>query len=206
MVDKSLKKLSRLELLELMVRLSEDNDVLVAENIRLRQELSERPRMPRAAKVGSIAELALQTNGFFESAQHAADDYLREIKYMRDQLAARAAAEGIDPRAPVNVPQVQSQQANEAATRAAQAQARAILKRANSQADSILADAKAKSEAIIAEANQQSRNTIARANRQADAVISAAHNDAKRQAPRGTNPSLSAPIRGRHVRVAAEGA
>lgn len=205
-MDKSLKKLSRLELLELMVKLSEDNDALMSENMGLRQALDERPRMPQAAKVGSIAEFALQTNGFFEAAQHAADDYLREIKYLRDQIAARAAAQGIDPHAPAQVPQVQSRQASEAAISDAQAQARAIVKRANSQAESIIADARTKSEAIIADANRQSHNIVARANRQADAVISAAHSEAKRQPTFGTNPGLSAPIRGRHVRPATEGA
>ncbi len=204
-MGKSLRKLNRLELLELMVQLSQENDTLAAENDQLKRALAAKPQMPRATKVGSLAEYALQANGYFESAQHAADDYLREIKRMRDQIAARAAAEGIDPKAAVQVPQVPAQ-ASETAIRDAQAQARAIVKRANSQAESIIANAKAKSEAIIADANRQSRTVISRANRQADAVISAAHKDAGRQNTKTSNPALSAPIRGRHIRKAAEGA
>ncbi len=205
-MDKSLKKLSRLELLELMVNLSEANDALAAENHQLKQALAAKPSISRAAKVGSIAELALQTNGFFEAAQHAADDYLREIKRMRDQLAARTAAEGQPAVASAQVPRVQAQQAGQAAVQDAQAQARAIVKRANSQAEAIVAEAKAKSEAMLADANQQSRTIISRANRQADAVISAAHSEATRTRSTKANPGLSMPIRGRHVRSAVEGA
>lgn len=239
-MDTSLKKLSRLELLELMVQLSEDNDYLKAENARLRQAYASRPAVSRAAKIGSIAELAMRTNGFFEAAQRSADDYLREIKRLRDQLAARAAAEGQPvgagrpqaataqapaavAQAPVAAAQVPgsvvqaqavavpmpnpaAQQESEAIIRDAQERAQAILKRANSQAESILAEARAKSEATIEDANRQSRAIVSRANHQADAVITAAHNDANRQAARRQNPGLSAPIRGRHVRAAAEGA
>lgn len=208
-MDRSLKKLSRLELLELMVKLSEENDAIAAENAQLKRALSAKPQISRAAKVGSIAELAMQTNGFFEAAQNAADDYLREIKRLRDQMAARAAAAGPAMSASESagrVPTAQEQAVANATVRDAQVQAQAIMKRANSQAESIVADARAKSEAIIADANQQSRTIIARANRQADAVISAANNDASRKKPTATNPALSAPIRGRHVRTAAEGA
>lgn len=205
-MGKSLKKLNRLELLELMVKLSEANDALIAENRQLKQALSVRPSISRATKVGSIAELALQTNGFFEAAQRAADDYLREIKRMRDQLAAHAAAEGRPAVTPVQVPRVQAQQSSEAAVQEAQAQARAIVKRAQSQAEAIVSDAKTKSEAILADANRQSHSIVSRANRQADAVISAAHNEATRVRPAVANPGLSAPIRGRHVRGVAEGA
>lgn len=204
-MDKSLKKLSRLELLEVMVHLSEERDTLVAENDRLRQALAAKPSISRAAKIGSIAELALQSNGYFESVQRSADDYLREIKRMRDQLAARLAAEGQASVAAAQVPSVPVQQVNSEAVQDAQAKARAIVKRANSQAESIIADARTKSDEVIADANRQSRAIIARANRQADAVISAAHNDANRSRQRAVNPGLSAPIRGRHVR-AAEGA
>ena len=224
-MDTSLKKLNRLELLELLVQLSEDNDYLKAENEHLRQTVASRSAMPHATKVGSIAELAMRTNGFFEAAQRSADDYLREIKRLRDQLAARAAAEGLSREAgqvPADqAPSVQAQQASEAMIQQAREQAQAILKRANSQAEAIVADARAKSEATIADANRQSHDIVARANHQADAVISAARNDANRQAAQavqtshgdtgkqpiiGKNPALSAPIRGRHVRAAVEGA
>ena len=94
-MDKSLKKLSRLELLNLLVEASETNEALVAENVELRKAASEAPQKPplQAAKVGSIAEAALKANGYFEAAQRSADDYLREIKRLRDRVAERTAAQ-----------------------------------------------------------------------------------------------------------------
>ena len=95
-MDKSLKKLSRIELLEVMVNLSEAYEEQLNENKLLRKELSnqrrsmrEAQRLPRAGKAGSIAEAALQANGYFEAAQRSADDYLREIKRLHDEFVQR---------------------------------------------------------------------------------------------------------------------
>lgn len=95
-MDTELKKLKRVQLLQIMIELSEDCDALIAENAELRKQLeraSRKSAMSSTMKVGSIAEAALQANGFFESAQNAADDYLREIKRMRDQVAARTQSQ-----------------------------------------------------------------------------------------------------------------
>lgn len=208
-MDNDLKKLSRLELLEILVSISEENEALSAENIRLRHELASKSNTQRATKVGSIAELAMQTNGFFEAAQNAADDYLREIKRMRDQLAARTAAQPAVPQVSTASQQMEAQREAESTIEEAQARAKVIVRRANLQADSILADAKAKSDATIAEANRQSQAIVARANQKADAMMNAAHAEAARQnrakASRTVaSPDKSGPIRGRHVRFAAE--
>lgn len=94
-MDTNLRKLKRVQLLQLMVELSEDRDALIAENMELEKQLAylrQRGVGSSTMKVGSIAEAALQANGFFESAQNAADDYLREIKQMRDKVAQRSQA------------------------------------------------------------------------------------------------------------------
>lgn len=229
-MEKSLKKLSRKELLELLVKASEMNEALSAENIALRKEVSERPqiqpqqqvqpqaqpqqqRLPQAAKVGSIAEAALQANGYFEAAQRAADDYLREIKILRDRLAGRvnampqtqtrAAQQG--GQATAQVQQVNSQ----AYLRDAQMRANAIMNQANAQAQAVvtdarnrsaamLADARSQSDAIIADANKQGRDIVAQANRRADALIEAANRRG------GTQQHATGPImrRGRHMKLA----
>ncbi|MBQ9042346.1 MAG: hypothetical protein IJ111_05965 [Eggerthellaceae bacterium] len=214
-MDKSLKHLSRLDLLELMVKLSEENDAITAENAQLKQALAAKPTMSRAAKVGSIAELALQANGFFEAAQHAADDYLREIKRMHDQVAARTAAGNQAAAAPANAAQGQTPNANAAMGNAqAQAQAQAILTRANSQAEAIVTDARKKAEAMLTDASRQSRSIISRANHQADAVIQAARSDAQQQVARANerrqsaasaSASIASTPRGRHARPAEGG-
>ena len=201
-MGKSLKQLNRIELLELMVGLSEDNERLAEENLRLNLALSAKPAISQTAKVGSIAEMALRANGYFDAVQRSADDYLREIKRMRDQLAARvenaarataAPAAAQAPRQPQPQPHVQQPvQVQVTSTGEAQAQANAIIARARSQAESILADARAQAETMLTDASRQSRSTISRANHQADAIMQAARADAEQQAVRSAEQAQKA--------------
>ena len=204
-MDKNLKKLSRVELLQLMVQLSEDRDALFAENTELRKRAAERPAAATSMKVGSIAEAALQANGYFESAQNAADEYLREIKRMRDQVAARTASAGAaagKPKARVDAqslpsPQIQPAQRAQPASQAQpvqqvelQAQQAQSLEQqipvvqqstATDQQylDKLKADAvqeaKAMSDRILARANAQSKAIIDDAQARADAIIADAN-------------------------------
>lgn len=80
MTDKELKRLSRSELLELLVKLSEENEKLGKENEQLRKRLESRQISLQNA--GSIAEASLRINGVFEAAQAAADAYLASVKAM----------------------------------------------------------------------------------------------------------------------------
>jgi len=219
-MDKSLKHLSRLDLLELMIKLSEENEAITAENEQLRKMLASKPSLSRATKVGSIAELALQANGYFEAAQRSADDYLREIKRMRDQLANRAAAAGQAPQAAsTQSGQVAGIDPSDPNIMNAKSQARAIVNKANIDAAAILDDARKKSEVILADANRRSRSIVSRANHQADAVMQSARADAEMQRARYSaqaqaNRSQSAQTavaqqsqvqsqgRGRHARLA----
>ena len=78
MTDKELKRLSRAELLELLLESNREND-------RLREQL-EKAKALLASRVieienaGSIAEAALALNGVFEAAQKAADQYLENVR------------------------------------------------------------------------------------------------------------------------------
>ena len=205
LMDKNLKKLSRVELLQLMVQLSEDRDALFAENTELRKRAAERPTAATSMKVGSIAEAALQANGYFESAQNAADEYLREIKRMRDQVAARTASAGAaagKPKARVDAqslptPQIKTTQQAQPASQAQpvqqvelQAQQAQSLEQqipvvqqstATDQQylDKLKADAvqeaKAMSDRILARANAQSKAIIDDAQARADAIIADAN-------------------------------
>ena len=80
------KRLSRSELLELTVRLSEENDRLRTENDGLRARLDE--KVIQLSEAGSIAEASLRLSGVFEAAQNAADIYLMSLK-SRNPNAAR---------------------------------------------------------------------------------------------------------------------
>ena len=208
-MDKNLKKLSRVELLELMISLSEDYEALADENNRLKKMLSVQ-RLPRSTKVGSIAEAALAANGYFESAQRSADSYLREIKHLRDELAQRVSAQGQAAGARVGMAQ-QPQMSFE--VQQAQAQAGQIIARARSQADAIVADAQRRAEETLANANRQSHAILSQAQRQAAAPVPAPSSLQGLQIPQVAQPySRSADatveipgLHARHTRTATDG-
>ena len=78
MTDKQLRKLSRLELLEMLLEQSREIQKLKAELEKANALLEERQLAIRSA--GSIAEASLKLNGVFEAAQKAADQYLENVK------------------------------------------------------------------------------------------------------------------------------
>ena len=75
--EKDLKRLTRAELLELLLEQSKELDHLREELDTLREQLED--RQIRIENAGSIAEAALAVSGIFEAAQKAADDYLASI-------------------------------------------------------------------------------------------------------------------------------
>lgn len=86
MVTRDVKKLSRKDLLELLVELSEENDTLKKKIKYLENELES--RKIKANEIGNIAEAALKLNAVFESAQKACDDYVRNVKEQTDEKCA----------------------------------------------------------------------------------------------------------------------
>ncbi len=82
MTDKELKRLSRRELLEMLLEQSRLLDSRQAEIDRLKAELENKNILLENA--GSIAEAALKISGVFEAAQRAADIYLESVKQTRE--------------------------------------------------------------------------------------------------------------------------
>lgn len=78
MTAKELKKLSRTELLEMLLQQVEENEALRQELEETRARLEERTIVHENS--GSIAEAALRISGVFDQAQRAADDYLESIR------------------------------------------------------------------------------------------------------------------------------
>lgn len=78
MTDKELKKLSRMELLEILIDLSNENIELKNSVQELSYQLDNRNIM--IGEVGSIAEASLKLNGVFEAAEAAASQYIENIK------------------------------------------------------------------------------------------------------------------------------
>lgn len=96
MRDKELRKLSRTELLELLVELGRENIALQERLARAEAELADR-RM-QLQDCGSIAEAALKLSGIFEAAQQAADLYTRECRLRCDEMLRDAQQQtGVSP-------------------------------------------------------------------------------------------------------------
>lgn len=77
MTDRELKKLTRKELLELLIQQERELEQL-QKKLRESEERTQ-SREIRISKAGSIAEAALALSGVFEAAQEAADQYLANI-------------------------------------------------------------------------------------------------------------------------------
>lgn len=83
MTDKELKRLSRKELLEMLILQTEENEKLRFEVERLTASLQD--RQIAIGNAGSIADAALQLNGVFEAAQKAADQYVENLRQMQQR-------------------------------------------------------------------------------------------------------------------------
>lgn len=89
MTDKELKRMSRAELLELLLFQMEENEKLRKQLRKANKKLKERSIMIEES--GSIAEAALKLNGVFEAAEEAAQQYLENIQ--RLELKAKIKAQ-----------------------------------------------------------------------------------------------------------------
>lgn len=83
MTEKELRRLSRRELLEMLITRTMENERLTEELQQARKELSDRKFIQEHA--GSMAEAALQLNGVFEAADRAAKQYLENIRRMAEE-------------------------------------------------------------------------------------------------------------------------
>ena len=83
MLEKELKKLSRRELLEILIMQSKRVEKLEAQLAEANRKLED--RRIRLEKVGSIAEAALALNNVFEAAQRAAEQYLENVEIVSKQ-------------------------------------------------------------------------------------------------------------------------
>lgn len=84
MDDKRLKKISKKELLEILLAQAKKIEELETELKEVKEELSS--RRIEIKKSGSIAEAALKLNGIFELAQKTADEYVENVKERCKQL------------------------------------------------------------------------------------------------------------------------
>lgn len=78
MTDKELRRLSRRELLEMLIAQTEKNEKLKAQLEQYENQLQD--RKIAIDQAGSLAEASLKLNGIFEAAEQAAQQYLENIQ------------------------------------------------------------------------------------------------------------------------------
>lgn len=94
MTDRELRKLSRADLLELLLEQLKENEQLRRQLNDARQQLSE--RTIQITNAGSIAEASLQLNGVFQAAQDACTQYIENIQRLsaqQEQICAQLERE-----------------------------------------------------------------------------------------------------------------
>ena len=86
MTDKEFKRLSRARLIDIIYKLQLELDKVNEEKQELESKLAD--KRLRLQSAGNIAEAALEINDCFRSAQNAAEQYLNEIKAIREETEA----------------------------------------------------------------------------------------------------------------------
>lgn len=93
MEQKELRKLRRVDLLELLVTQAKENEQLRQQVQKLQAELDSRKIL--VEKAGSIADASIALNKLFETAQATADQYLENIKRMEQELLQQQSAQAM---------------------------------------------------------------------------------------------------------------
>lgn len=133
MTDKELKKLSRRDLLEMLIEQGREIRDLRQKNAALERAL--RDRSINLEKAGSIAEAALALNGVFEAAEAACKQYtdsIAELSFRQESICSRMEAEG-------------------------RGRARVIIEKAEKESAALRRDTAAQCELMIKSAKEQSQ-------------------------------------------------
>ena len=83
MTDKEFKRLSRAQLIDIIYQFQLQMDKLTEQKQELERELAD--KRLRLHNAGNIAEAALEINNCLRNAQNAAEQYLNEIKTIREE-------------------------------------------------------------------------------------------------------------------------
>ncbi len=128
MTEKELRKLSRVDLLQIIVDLNNENLELIQKKEELTNKLNNKDIT--ITEAGSIAQAALQLSGVFTAAEEAATQYLDNIKKLNDNK--KEIEENARKQAEDEAKKLISQAENQAAS---------IIKQANDEADKIIQQA-----------------------------------------------------------------
>ena len=83
MTDKEFKRLSRSQLIDIIYQYQLQVDKLTEQNQMLKRKLAD--KRLRLRNAGNIADAALEINDCFRNAQNAAEQYVNEIKAIREE-------------------------------------------------------------------------------------------------------------------------
>ena len=89
MTDKEFKRLSRSQLIDVIYQLQLKQEELAEENQKLKDALAD--KRLRISHAGSIAQAVLEINDCYQAAQNAANQYLEEIRAMREDTKEECA-------------------------------------------------------------------------------------------------------------------
>ncbi len=139
MTDRELKRLSRIELIDIIYELQTGNEQSAAEIAALQKQLDD--RLLHFDECGSIAEAALRVNGVFEAAQSAADQFLNSVYAANAQMDEK---------------QAETERQCAQLLREAEQKARQTLDDAAQKAEMMVREAEARAAEIIKGANARS--------------------------------------------------
>lgn len=134
MTPKELKRLSRNDLLEMLLDLSKENEKLRKGNEHLSMQLTDRKITIESC--GSLAEAALQLNGIFQAAEASCAQYTENIRARSAELEERCQRIEQETIARCKKMEEETKEACDLLLAQAQAQARACLEEAMKQRDS----------------------------------------------------------------------
>lgn len=133
MTDKELKSLNRKDLLEMLLRLSNENQAL-KEQLH-KAEIALQNRQFKIDKAGSIAEAALQLNGVYEAAQAACQQYMENIESLSHRQETICAHMEAESRAKAEAMLDAARKQKSEMERDTQAQCAAMVSKAKAQSD-----------------------------------------------------------------------
>lgn len=96
MTEKNIKRLSRADLLEMLIEATEELEATNAKLVEMEAKLKEKDqqlgnRQINITNAGSIAEASLQLSGIFEAADESCRQYLDNVKRMSENFGAEEA-------------------------------------------------------------------------------------------------------------------
>ena len=172
MTEQELRKLRRVDLLEILLDLSKENEVLRTQLEKARTQLTS--RTIAIEKSGTLAEAALRINGVFEAAQAACEQYTLNLQ-QRVSKQEEICRE-MEQRTQEKCDQMLREAEQEA--EASRLEAKSRLAEAQKLADACLAKAEEEASAVRASIEQESTTGLSSARLEADEIRATAQREA----------------------------